>query len=217
MFWVIGTHLKPDVSINVLYLDGYHFCKPILALAYMLKNSKGSGSIWCELSVLGDKRKSMSTRPIQLTAFKNGHMENKIFELEFKTLYAISHKIGGVLDLDSTLMSILEILSKKLSMKRGHDLFERQGEGDCSELLPPTVRTPSRRKEESTSPAKGLPVLSLKPPNPFAVPDIGKEPLFFESHPGPQPDQKQPGFYRRGHPVEQSARWCAKRRPAFRP
>jgi transcriptional regulator with GAF, ATPase, and Fis domain len=46
-------------------------------------------------------------------------LEKQIFELELKTLYAISRKIGQVLDLDKTLRSILKILSRNLSMERG--------------------------------------------------------------------------------------------------
>lgn len=45
-------------------------------------------------------------------------METNIFELELKALYAISQKIGQVLDLGQTLSSILETLSKNLSMDR---------------------------------------------------------------------------------------------------
>jgi Nif-specific regulatory protein len=46
-------------------------------------------------------------------------METTIYELELKTLHAISQKIGGVLDLDLSLRSILETLSRKLTMERG--------------------------------------------------------------------------------------------------
>jgi hypothetical protein len=44
----------------------------------------------------------MSVNTVWSIAFMKSHLQNNIFELELKTLYAISQKIGGILDLRPT-------------------------------------------------------------------------------------------------------------------
>ncbi|BBO71058.1 Nif-specific regulatory protein [Desulfosarcina alkanivorans] len=104
-------------------------------------------------------------------------MENKIFELELKTLYAISQKIGGVLDLDSTLMSILEILSRKLSMERGTITLKDRDTG-LLRIIASHGLDPVAQKRGIYQPGEGVTGSIFETAQPFAVPDIGKEPLF---------------------------------------
>jgi Nif-specific regulatory protein len=119
----------------------------------------------------------VSTRPIRLTVSKNGHMENNIFELELKTLYAISQKIGAVLDLDHSLMSILEILSRKLSMERG-TITLKDRETGMLRIIASHGLDATAQKRGIYQPGEGVTGSIFETAQPFAVPDIGKEPLF---------------------------------------
>ena len=104
-------------------------------------------------------------------------MENTIFELELKTLYAISQKIGGVLDLDQTLVSILEILSRNLSMERGTVTLKNRETGMLS-IIASHGLEPREQRRGVYHPGEGVTGAIFKTAQPFAVPDIGKEPLF---------------------------------------
>ena len=104
-------------------------------------------------------------------------MENNIFELELKTLYAISHKTGQVLDLDHTLMAILEILSKNLSMERGTVTLKDRHTG-LLKIIASHGLDPMEQKRGIYHPGEGVTGAIFETAQPFAVPDIGKEPLF---------------------------------------
>jgi Nif-specific regulatory protein len=104
-------------------------------------------------------------------------MENNIFELELKTLYAVSQKIGQVLDLDHTLMSILEILSKNLSMERG-TITLKDRETGLLRIIASHGLDPTEQKRGIYQPGEGVTGAIFETAQPFAVPDIGKEPLF---------------------------------------
>ena len=104
-------------------------------------------------------------------------MENNIFELELKTLYAISQKIGQVLNLDHTLMAILEILSKNLSMERGTVTIKDRDRG-LLKIIASHGLDPMEQKRGIYHPGEGVTGAIFETAQPFAVPDIGKEPLF---------------------------------------
>ncbi len=107
----------------------------------------------------------------------SGFMENNIFELELKTLYAISQKIGGVLDLDHTLRAILEILSKNLSMERG-TITLKDKETGLLKIIASHGLAPTEQQRGIYQPGEGITGAIFESAQPFAVPDIGKEPLF---------------------------------------
>jgi Nif-specific regulatory protein len=104
-------------------------------------------------------------------------MKNNIYELEVKTLYAISQKIGQVLDLDHTLGSILEILSKNLSMERG-TVTLKDSETGLLKIIASHGLEPTERKRGIYQPGEGVTGSIFETAQPFAIPDIGKEPLF---------------------------------------
>lgn len=104
-------------------------------------------------------------------------MENTIYELELKTLYAISQKIGQVLDLDHTLMAILEILSKNLSMERG-TITLKDRETELLRIIASYGLEPMEQKRGIYHPGEGITGAIFETVQPFAVPDIGREPLF---------------------------------------
>jgi Nif-specific regulatory protein len=104
-------------------------------------------------------------------------METDIFELELKALYAISQKIGQVLDLDYMLMSILEDLSKNLSMERG-TITLKDRETGLLRIIASHGLHPKEQKRGIYHPGEGITGAIFKTAQPFAVPDIGKEPLF---------------------------------------
>ena len=104
-------------------------------------------------------------------------LENKIYELELKTLYAISRRIGQVLDLDNTLGSILEILSRKLSMERGTVTLTDRDTG-LLRIIASHGLDASEQKRGIYQPGEGVTGAIFETAQPFAVPDIGKEPLF---------------------------------------
>ena len=107
----------------------------------------------------------------------NEAMEPTIFELELTTLYAISKKIGRVLDLDHTLRSILEILSTNLSMERG-TITLKDRETGLLRIIASHGLDPEEQQRGIYQPGEGVTGAIFKTVQPFAVPDIGKEPLF---------------------------------------
>jgi Nif-specific regulatory protein len=104
-------------------------------------------------------------------------IEKNIFELELKTLYAISQKIGQVLDLDHTLMAILEILSKNVSMERGTGTLKHRVPG-LLRIIASHGLDPMEQKRGIYQPGEGITGAIFETAQPFAIPDIGKEPLF---------------------------------------
>jgi Nif-specific regulatory protein len=104
-------------------------------------------------------------------------MTTPIFELELKTLYAISRTIGQVLDLDHTLMAILAILSKNLSMERGTVTLKDRNTGLLT-IIASHGLDPLEQRRGIYQPGEGVTGAIFETAQPFAVPDIGKEPLF---------------------------------------
>ena len=104
-------------------------------------------------------------------------MKNNIFELEVQTLYAISQKIGQVLNLDQTLMAILEILSRNLSMERGTVTLKDRATG-LLRIIASHGLDPKEQQRGIYQPGEGVTGSIFETAEPFAVPDIGKEPLF---------------------------------------
>ena len=104
-------------------------------------------------------------------------MDTNIFELELTTLHAISKKIGGVLDLDHTLMECLEILSTNLSMERGTIILKNRETGLLKIIASYGLDSKEQRRGIYQS-GEGITGSVFETAQPFAVPDIGKEPLF---------------------------------------
>ena len=105
------------------------------------------------------------------------YMETNIFELELKALYAISRKIGQVLDLERTLASILEILSHLLSMERATVTLKDTTTGLLKIVASHGLEL-IEQKRGIYQPGEGVTGAIFETAQPFAVPDIGKEPLF---------------------------------------
>jgi Nif-specific regulatory protein len=104
-------------------------------------------------------------------------MKTNIFELEVQTLYAISQKIGQVLNLDQTLMAILEILSRNLTMERGTVTLKDRRSG-LLRIIASHGLDPKEQQRGIYQPGEGVTGAIFETAQPFAVPDIGKEPLF---------------------------------------
>jgi len=104
-------------------------------------------------------------------------MTKNIFELELTTLYAVSQKIGQALQLELTLTEILEILSKNLSMERGTVTLKEAKTG-MLKIKASYGLDPTEQKRGIYHPGEGVTGAIFKTVQPFAIPDIGKEPLF---------------------------------------
>ena len=104
-------------------------------------------------------------------------METNIFELELKALYAISQKIGQVLDLGQTLSSILATLSKNLSMERATVTLKDISTG-LLKIIASHGLDPMEQKRGIYAPGEGVTGAIFESAQPFAVPDIGREPMF---------------------------------------
>jgi Nif-specific regulatory protein len=104
-------------------------------------------------------------------------MKSTVFELELKTLYAISQRIGQALYLQQTLTGILEILSKNLSMDRG-TVTLKDSETGMLKIIASHGLDPLEQKRGIYEPGEGVTGAIFETAQPFAVPDIGKEPLF---------------------------------------
>jgi len=106
-------------------------------------------------------------------------MKTDIIELKLNTMHAISREIGQSLDLDGTLMAILEILSKNLSMKRGTIILKNKSTGLLRIAAFHDVN-PAEKKRGNYQSGKGITDLVFKTARPFAVPIVGKEPLLLD-------------------------------------
>ena len=104
-------------------------------------------------------------------------MKTNIFELELRTLYAISQKIGQALNLDQTLTVILEILSTNLSMERGTVTLKDEDTGLLTIIASHGLHAVEQQRG-IYHPGEGVTGAIFETAQPFAVPDIGKEPLF---------------------------------------
>ncbi len=104
-------------------------------------------------------------------------MVTNIFELELKTLYAISREIGQVLDLDRTLASILEILSRNLSMERA-TVTLKDAQSGLLRIVASHGLAPIEQERGIYQPGEGVTGAIFETAQPFAVPDIGQDPMF---------------------------------------
>jgi len=104
-------------------------------------------------------------------------MSENIFELELTTLYAISQKIGQALQLGQTMTGILGILSENLSMERGTVTLKEKETG-MLRIIASHGLDPCEQKRGIYQPGEGITGAIFETAQPFAVPDIGKEPLF---------------------------------------
>ena len=104
-------------------------------------------------------------------------MESKIYELELNTLYAISREMGQVFELDRTLSAVLKILSKNLSMERGTVTLKDAKTG-LLKIIASHGLDPQEKRRGIYAPGEGVTGAIFETAQPFAVPDIGREPLF---------------------------------------
>ena len=104
-------------------------------------------------------------------------MESEIYELELNTLYAISREMGQVFELDRTLSAVLEILSTNLSMERA-TVTLKEGQTSLLKIIASHGLDPQEQKRGIYAPGEGVTGAIFETAQPFAVPDIGREPMF---------------------------------------
>jgi Nif-specific regulatory protein len=108
---------------------------------------------------------------------ETGPMETTIFELELNTLYAISREIGQVLALDQSMSAILKVLSTNLSMERATVTLKDEKTG-LLRIIASHGLDATEQKRGIYAPGEGVTGAIFETVQPFAVPDIGREPLF---------------------------------------
>jgi Nif-specific regulatory protein len=104
-------------------------------------------------------------------------MQNEIYQLEIKVLYEISGIIGQILSLDMALKSILAILSQSLYMERATVTLKDKKTGLLKILASHSLH-PDEVERGIYEPDEGITGQIFHTAQPFAVPDIGREPLF---------------------------------------
>jgi Nif-specific regulatory protein len=104
-------------------------------------------------------------------------MKASLKNLQFQTLKEISGIIDKALDLEETLGEILEILSRKLSMKRGTITLFDSDTGNLS-ISASCGLSSEEKKRGVYQLGEGVTGRIFKTGQPFIVPDISKEPLF---------------------------------------
>ncbi len=104
-------------------------------------------------------------------------MQNEIYRLELKVLYEISGIIGQILSLDRALESILAILSQSLYMERATVTLKDNKTGLLKIRASHSLR-PEEVQRGIYEPNEGITGQIFRTAQPFAVPDIGREPLF---------------------------------------
>lgn len=104
-------------------------------------------------------------------------MKTAIAQLKLKVLSHVSEVVGHALDLRQTLLQVLEILSRDLSMKRATITLKRKEPEELAILASHgmTVEEQSRGVYRIDEGVTGLIFTTAKP---FVVPDVSKEPLF---------------------------------------
>jgi Nif-specific regulatory protein len=98
-------------------------------------------------------------------------------ELELNTLFQISGIIGRILDLDHTLESILEILSRSLSMERATVTLRDPATGLLRIRASHGLNADEKQRGIYQA-GEGVTGTIFSSAQPFVVPDVGKEPLF---------------------------------------
>jgi Nif-specific regulatory protein len=103
--------------------------------------------------------------------------ERTLHELELNTLFQISGIIGQILNLDHALESILEILSRSLSMERATVTLRDPHTGLLRIRVSHGLSADEKQRGIYQS-GEGVTGTIFSSAQPFVVPDVGKEPLF---------------------------------------
>jgi Nif-specific regulatory protein len=101
----------------------------------------------------------------------------RLFQLELQVLHKITAMVGQALLLPEALDAILEILSNTLSMERGTITLREPG-GELLQICASHGLTPQETARGTYQPGEGITGTIFRTGQPFAVADIGKEPLF---------------------------------------
>ncbi|MFC1834483.1 sigma 54-interacting transcriptional regulator [Thermodesulfobacteriota bacterium] len=104
-------------------------------------------------------------------------MKTEIAQLKLKVLSNVSEVVGHALDLRQTLLRILGILSRELSMKRATITLKRNSTAELA-ILASHGMTPEEQSRGVYRMDEGVTGLIFTTAKPFVVPDISKEPLF---------------------------------------
>jgi Nif-specific regulatory protein len=103
--------------------------------------------------------------------------KQRLFHLELQVLHKISGMVGQALQLPEALDAILEILSTTLSMERGTITLRESG-GGLLQICASHGLTPEETARGTYQRGEGITGTIFRTGQPFAVADIGKEPLF---------------------------------------
>lgn len=103
--------------------------------------------------------------------------ELPLFQQELRVLHQISGIVGQALQLPEALDTILEILSSTLTMERGTITLRELG-GERLQICASHGLTPDEIARGTYQPGEGITGTIFRTGQPFAVADIGKEPLF---------------------------------------
>jgi Nif-specific regulatory protein len=101
----------------------------------------------------------------------------RLFYLELQVLHKISAMVGEALQLPEALDTILEILSNTLAMERGTITLREPG-GELLQICASHGLAPEEIARGTYQPGEGITGTIFRSGQPFAVADIGKEPLF---------------------------------------
>jgi Nif-specific regulatory protein len=104
-------------------------------------------------------------------------MNPAIAQLKLKVLSNVSEVVGHALDLQQTLLQILEILSRELSMKRATITLKRKDTEELAILASHGMTTEEQGRGVYRL-DEGVTGQIFSTAKPFAVPDVSKEPLF---------------------------------------
>jgi Nif-specific regulatory protein len=105
------------------------------------------------------------------------NIKQRLFHLELQVLHKISAMVGQALQLPEALDTILEILSTTLAMERGTITLREPG-GELLQICASHGLTPEETARGTYQPGEGITGTIFRSGQPFAVADIGKEPLF---------------------------------------
>jgi Nif-specific regulatory protein len=112
-----------------------------------------------------------------MTAKPNLNIHQRLFHLELQVLHKISAMVGEALQLPEALDTILEILSNTLAMERGTITLRDSG-GELLQICASHGLTAEETARGTYQPGEGITGTIFRSAQPFAVADIGKEPLF---------------------------------------
>jgi Nif-specific regulatory protein len=104
-------------------------------------------------------------------------LKQRLFHLELQVLHKISAMVGEALQLPEALDTILEILSNTLAMERG-TITLRDPVSAVLQICASHGLTSEETARGTYQPGEGITGTIFRSGQPFAVADIGKEPLF---------------------------------------